>query len=595
MKRLQSVFLSFIFAISFVFCFAGCEKAHVCDFSLQTASEEYLCKEADCFSPATYYYHCSCGKHGDKYYEKGTKKQHYFKACIEEERYIAVRSEECFVPDIYYKSCIYCGPAGTATFVGSNEGEHLLRNTVDLKYLKEEATYNSPAVYYKSCPCGDYPTGEEDSPVFYHGNPLKDYTEEEKLDYKPTSVTVSLYDTENLTYSFNYVTKKLPQRPVLYIEQGNELTGNATEIFVNFTVETTFTQRDEEIPYYVCKVKTPLLQNQTYAYKICDKYVNVETPVAIINTPDLESEGFTFSHVSDTQTYTLGDSENVSFTAVLKNTFNSDFLLHTGDVVEYSKYEDYLEDMLDRNKEYLMQKPVMPISGNHETTYRNGKKETDKHFYINHPAQDGVNLGFYYSFVYKNAKFIMLNSNDLSANKLKSEQLSWLINELENNTSKWLIVAIHNPLYSAGSYGSNPERNHISLALRSQLKDIFARYKVDLVLQGHDHLTSRTYPLSEQGFTQEEIENIGGVDYSVNPNGTIYLMNGAAGNQTRKIYGHDDEESMYDLDGTYSYVYATHNCSYADITVTNDSITVSANYVSSGQVKTYTSWGIIKR
>ena len=78
--------------------------------------------------------------------------------------------------------------------------------------------------------------------------------------------------------------------------------------------------------------------------------------------------------------------------------------------------------MLDDNFAYLSRIPVMAISGNHETTYNTrGVAETFKHFHNAIPTQASTNLGYFYSFIYGDVKFIMLNTNDLTQNKLKAE------------------------------------------------------------------------------------------------------------------------------------------------------------------------------
>ena len=106
----------------------------------------------------------------------------------------------------------------------------------------------------------------------------------------------------------------------------------------------------------------------------------------------------------------------------------------------------------------------------------------------------------------------MLNTNNLDlANKsgLESAQYNWLINELETNTSKWTIVSMHNPMYSVGKYGPNPSGNEAKW-LQEQLQGVFAEYRVDIVLQGHDHCVSKTYPMNAEGIPQSEnyeIEN----------------------------------------------------------------------------------------
>ena len=197
-------------------------------------------------------------------------------------------------------------------------------------------------------------------------------------------------------------------------------------------------------------------------------------------------------------------------------------MVHTGDVVEYSRYQNYWNNMLNANVKYLSKIPVMAISGNHETTYKNGSNETFNRFDYKIPLQSNTKLGFYYSFSYGNVKFIMLNTNELNGSKLTNAQYSWLESELQNKTEKWTVVSMHNPMYSVGKWGSDKTKNGITLALATQLKGLFAEYGVDIVLQGHDHMVSRTRPLNGNGeATEEKTEEINGVAYIKDPDGVM--------------------------------------------------------------------------
>ena len=94
----------------------------------------------------------------------------------------------------------------------------------------------------------------------------------------------------------------------------------------------------------------------------------------------------------------------------------------------------------------------MAISGNHETTYQNGSYETYKHFNNKIPEQSSTQKGYFYSFVYGDVKFIMLNTNDLSSNVLKAEQYDWLVNELETNTCKYIYIFHKHVQFSVTCY-----------------------------------------------------------------------------------------------------------------------------------------------
>jgi len=315
--------------------------------------------------------------------------------------------------------------------------------------------------------------------------------------------------------------------------------------------------------------------------------VEIGTAHTTIKAKDTEATSFTFSHVSDTQTagstYT-GSHFGKTLAEIVKT---NDFIVHSGDVVENSKYEVQWTSMLNDNFNYLSTIPMMAISGNHETTYKNGSNETFKHFHNKIPTQNSTEKGYYYSFVYGNAKFIMLNTNNLVSNKLETAQYNWLVEELKNNKSTWTIVVLHNPMYSVGKYGANPSSNSIALALRAQLQSVFAQYGVDIVLQGHDHTVSRTYPINGDGQPQTEtfVEQ-NGVNYSKNPSGVVYMMNGPGGN---------DRRDEYEIDSSlYAYADGSNACSWAEFEVSTSSIKVTSKYVKNGVVTNYYTWGIIK-
>ena len=243
--------------------------------------------------------------------------------------------------------------------------------------------------------------------------------------------------------------------------------------------------------------------------------------------------------------------------------------------------------MLGENYGYLSKIPVMAISGNHETTYKCGSNETFNRFNYLIPKQE-TELGFYYSFSYGNVKFIMLNTNRLNGTKLTVDQYSWLEQELQNKTEKWTVVAMHNPMYSVGKWGSDSGKNAVALSLIEQLNGLFAQYKVDVVLQGHDHMISRTHPINADGkAVDENFEQIDGMQYIKDPDGVIYVMNGPAGDQARgEVFKHDNS--------LYAYAKASKASSCAEFEVNGDKLTVKVKTAQSGTVSDIVTWGIKK-
>lgn len=582
MKKKLSRFLA-LSTTALVLLSSSCQflgiDSHKHDFTHKVIDEKYLKSEATCEKAAFYYYSCECGEAGQKAFPDGMALPHDYSAEIASEQYLK-KAATCQKGAEYFKSCVMCGEKTYQTFHSDELGEHAYtQEKPDAVYLKEEATFTSSAVYYKSCVCG-----LKGSDFFSYGEPLREYTDEEKVAFTPTSLTVTLYDTQTNTYGFTYNTMQQPLRPVIQVAEGDSLT-DYTEYNATTMEAQSYKTNGERFTYYIVKAEVALEKEKTYFYRAYDKYVETGSEVATLQTKDTSSTTFSFAHLSDSQN---SNAMGTYFGRVLSNIVNkNDFIVHTGDVVETSQYESEWTSMLHDNFEYVSKIPMMALSGNHETTYKNGYNETFKHFNHQIPNQD-TGLGYYYSFTYGNAKFIMLNTNRASGSRLEQDQYDWLISELENNTATWTFVALHNPLYSAGTYGSDPSRNSIALALRSQLKDVFAEYGVDVVLQGHDHLVSRTHPIDKNGdTTNESWQTINGVQYSIDPNGVIYVMDGPAGTQTRS-----PNENMEPT--LYKYAQESQPCSWAEFAIDGNMLTVTVQYTNGTQITEYQKWGIKK-
>lgn len=465
------------------------------------------------------------------------------------------------------------------------------------EYLVFEATEDTPQTFVKACVCGLKSDSESDR--YTVGKTLREYATEDKSDYRPVSLTLSLYDPTNCIYGFNWNTAKTPARPVLEIKQAGEEKYKRIRAHYEGMSSYEFDEAgDKQISRSYIKVEARLTPDTFYEYRVGDAYLDVYTePVTIKAVNPSEDGKWSFAHVSDSQTGGSdgsGNNSGYAFANTLKGISKDEtnrFIVHTGDVVEWSRYESYWTNMLDYNFNSLSVMPVMAISGNHEVSYRNGTSETFKHFNCKYPAQT-VRNGLYYSFIYGGVKFVMINTNELNptTGALRDYQYNWIIDELKNNTEKWLVVGMHNPMYSVGKWGSDESRNAIAERLTAQLGDAFAKYGVDLVLQGHDHMISRTVPIGEGGVAAAEtFEEINGVQYSVNPKGAIYVMNGPAGNQLKgddAIFPHD--ESLY------FYAEKSYISSWADITVDRNTLTVNVRYMQNGSVVNLKTWGIKK-
>jgi len=145
--------------------------------------------------------------------------------------------------------------------------------------------------------------------------------------------------------------------------------------------------------------------------------------------------------------------------------------------------------------------------GNHEVDYYFNKQATGEEnieeffrMYSYMERDKG-----YYSYDYGEAHFICLNSeirDDLFSDDM-TDMKNWLMDDLNNNDSKWTIVYFHHPVHT-GTQRS--DRNTLNqpvgeLDARKMIDEILPilyQYKVDLVFSGHTHLYERSFLVHEQ-------------------------------------------------------------------------------------------------
>ncbi|MCZ0717938.1 metallophosphoesterase [Aerococcus kribbianus] len=153
-----------------------------------------------------------------------------------------------------------------------------------------------------------------------------------------------------------------------------------------------------------------------------------------------------------------------------------------------------------------------------------------------------MTTGVAYSFDYNGAHFTVLNTEDDDEGPMISaQQMAWLKADLQAARDKgvdWLIVSAHRPLISS-SYHSLQDSS--VQAARDELMQVFDNYDVDLVLNGHDHNLTVTYPLvyAPDKFASVAIDEADGVISEGDgvtrfnqANGTVMMIPSTAGTKT---------------------------------------------------------------
>ena len=141
------------------------------------------------------------------------------------------------------------------------------------------------------------------------------------------------------------------------------------------------------------------------------------------------------------------------------------FVIFGGDLTFLGKDTEY-KNFVDHVNALTV--PSYPVLGNHDL-YNSGWSSYQKYF---GPSS--------YSFYGGNAKFIVI---DTASGDIGEEQMEWIKKELKTNKQPLLFVISHMPIYGGShSFYAFPKGEE-----RTELIELFEKYEVDYVLEGHYH------------------------------------------------------------------------------------------------------------
>ncbi|MHA1997922.1 MAG: metallophosphoesterase [Promethearchaeota archaeon] len=168
-----------------------------------------------------------------------------------------------------------------------------------------------------------------------------------------------------------------------------------------------------------------------------------------------------------------------------RNVPDNRFLVNAGDLIRHGGEEESWNEFFYHFMPVSSKFALMNATGNHDTDH----PETYAHFLhtFRYPYED-PQLGAYYHFIYGNALFIVLDSDNAGQTRgyqgiVGDEQMDWLCDMLERHALKdlWIFIIMHHQVYSTGEFGM---MKYYDLAYR----ELFDEYHVDGVFYGHDHL-----------------------------------------------------------------------------------------------------------
>lgn len=351
------------------------------------------------------------------------------------------------------------------------------------------------------------------------------------LGLEPTGICVSYYDDIDSRGFAWQTSKEATESKLIYIkDDGNVDWNNATVIDGDYV----------DFQEYRChKAEVVDLAGGNYLYKVGGN--NVYSSVGKFTIDDSNDNKMSFTYVTDSQETSVEGFKQFDKTLKTAVAYEPDFITFAGDLVDNS-HAGWGNDMskvimeewsycFDTTKDVTMNYPMMSASGNHE---RAG------YTFVNHnnvKFDKELSTGGYYSFDYENVHFTVLDTNVFEDGNQEEidAQMAWLDADLAATTKPWKIVMLHIGVYSTGDHSNDAS----TIKIRNTLPQVFAKYKVDLVLQGHDHVYSRTLPYyygeGETGKVANRNELFvaeDGINWSQEPDGTYYITINYAGTKS---------------------------------------------------------------
>ena len=286
---------------------------------------------------------------------------------------------------------------------------------------------------------------------------------------------------------------------------------------------------------FSAKIKNLKKGNVFYRIKNTGDNFEKLSPIYNLKISSIENN-FNFTVFADSQGMTERDYE--AFSEVLEKASERekkpDFMVHLGDFVDDGNNEMLWKWLL--RSDVWKTLPVVPLSGNHDgrisaKSFRCGVENSIvSHFCLENSFYEKNSKGAYYSFDYKNAKFIVLNTNEInSEDEIDEKQYKWALSEALNSKAKWKILLTHKSPYSNGPHHKDPDVKKIG----KQIKKLAYYGKFDLVLGAHDHVYARTHFLNEDVVIRNEMLfepcKYGTCEKYKNPIGTVFVVPGTSG------------------------------------------------------------------
>lgn len=201
---------------------------------------------------------------------------------------------------------------------------------------------------------------------------------------------------------------------------------------------------------------------------------------------DAPTGSFTTAGTGPFEFLYFGDVQNdirAKWTSIARAAYraapNARFAIYAGDLVNGGDSDTEWGQWFEAGAAMLANVPTVATPGNHE--YSPGRLSRQWRPQFEYPTHGPSGLEETCYFVdFQGVRIVSLDSN-----RKLAEQAAWLDRVLALDPQRWAIVTFHHPIFSGAIRRDNPEH-------RRHWTPVFDRHGVDLVLQGHDHVYTRS-------------------------------------------------------------------------------------------------------